>query len=331
MLARFACGCARTRTHLYVIWLFCLILKSLYLQVTIKASGPLYAKSACAHFNIKFIYNYFIMARGYILRGGSWRMKRNGSQRRSFKSFKRGSAWVMRTQRMKRRRRAAVHIINQSARGFTGIEVKFYDQGLVNGSLGTATDATAGEHDPSATIMMNTVTQGDGESQRDGRRITMKSIYVLGNVGIAAKAAQSAADASCIIFVALVMDTQTNGATLASENVFINPSGSVIMGSQPFRNLQFTKRFKVLATRSFSMANPSIANATSFSSDTGVIQSGLNKTFKMFVNLNTVVNYTGTTETVANIADNSLHLIAWTTSTQLAPLLTYSSRLRFVG
>ncbi len=216
-----------------------------------------------------------------------------------------------------------------TARGFTGIEVKFYDQKLLNAVITTSSTAAGGEHDPSATVLMNTVTQGDGESQRDGRRITMKSIYVVGNVRSDIQASQSAADNPCLIFVALVMDLQTNGATIESENVFINPGGSGVTAADPFRNLQFTRRFKILATRKLQLHNTSMTNNTG--SAGGIVQAGVIKRFKMFVNLNTVVNYTGTTETVANIADNSLHLIAWATETSLVPLLSYHSRLRYVG
>ncbi len=260
-----------------------------------------------------------------------------GGRRRKFRKFFRDvgrfRTFPFRVRPVLRGRRAfrrAVGVINRSARGFTGIEVKFYDQGLTNAALTTNTDASGGEHDPSATIMMNTVTQGDGESQRDGRRITMKSIYVVGNVNCVTQTLQSTADSASAIFIALVLDQQTNGATLASENVYLNPGGDIILGSQLFRNLQFTKRFRVLATRKFILQSPSITNDTGATG--GVIQMGVRRNFKMFVNLgNIVVNYTGTTETVANIADNSLHLIAWCTNTGLVPRLSYSSRLRFVG
>lgn len=268
----------------------------------------------------------------YVMPSGRRRMKRNGGSRRGFKWHSAGSAWTMRKAYHGRKRRArAIAVINQSARGFTGIEVKFYDQKLIGAALTTNTDASGGEHDPSATLMMNTVTQGDGESQRDGRRITMKSIYVLGNIDVNSKTSQSSADVAAQIFIALIMDTQTNGATIASENVFVNPGANAIMGAHVFRNLQFTKRFKILATRKFTLQDPTMVNATSFSADNGVIQAGIQKSFKMFVKLNTVVNFTGTTETIANIADNSLHLIAWCSSTTLVPKISYSSRLRFVG
>ncbi len=263
----------------------------------------------------------YVKKRMYGLRRGHYRQGLKRYARRAFPGRRaRSSRYAF---------RRAVATINRSARGFTGIEVKFYDQGLVAASLTTNTAAAGGEHDPSATLMLNTVTQGDGESQRDGRRITMKSIFVTGLIDVARASGDSVASAATAIFIALVMDTQTNGATLASENVFLNPAGNAILGAQPLRNLQFTKRFRILATRKFILGNQSMTNDTGATG--GVIASGMQRRFQMFSKLNTVVNYTGTTETVANIADNSLHIIAWCSSLDLVPKISYTSRLRFVG
>ncbi len=93
------------------------------------------------------------------------------------------------------------------------------------------------------------------------------------------------------------------------------------------RNLQFVSRFKVLATKKFSMQNPNLAY-----DGTNLEQQGLTHAFKMYVPLNDLVTtYTGTTESVVNITDNSLHLIAFTSSVALAPKLNYNARLRFMG
>lgn len=43
------------------------------------------------------------------------------------------------------------------------------------------------------------------------------------------------------------------------------------------------------------------------------------------------VTFTNTTADVANVADNSLHLIGFCTSTNFGPTLSYNSRMRFVG
>ncbi len=256
-------------------------------------------------------------------------MKRNGSTRRSFKGGRVGSAYRARRAHQRRSRWQGSRTMNRRVGGFLGIETKFYDTKLISSVINAPSDASAGEQNPSATICLNSVTQGDGESQRDGRKITMKSIFIEGHVAVSAQASQSTADAASTIFIALVMDTQTNGALFNSEDVFTNPSASATCAGGPFRNLQFSKRFRVLATRKFVMYPMTMTNDTGATG--GVIQGGLIKKFRFYKNLATQVIYNGTTETIANITDNSLSLIAYTNSTGLAPQLFYNARLRFVG
>ncbi len=217
-----------------------------------------------------------------------------------------------------------------NAKSWLGVESKFYDQKLIGSALTATTDATGGEHDPSATILLNTVVQGDGESNRDGRKITMTSIMVEGTITVDPQATQSTGKASANIFIALVLDKKTNGATINSEDVYKNVGAAAGTAANPFRNLLFAKRFRVLATRRFTIGDPNMTNDTGATG--GVISNGLVKRFKIFKNLNGIQTiYSATTETVANITDNSLHLIAYTTSTALSPQINYSSRLRFVG
>ncbi len=254
--------------------------------------------------------------------------RRRAPRTRARRTFKRSAMARGRMTTFRRRRPFAR---NARTGGFLGIEIKFYDQKLIDAALTAPTDASGGEHDPSATLMLNTVTQGDGESQRDGRKLTMRSIYVEGVINAAKQASQSSSDNATGIFVALVLDTQSNGATLNSEDVFTNPGANALTAAAPFRNLQFTKRFRVLATYKTTLQNSAMANATSFSADSGVVASGQRRTFKFFKNLGHNVLYSGTTETIANITDFSLHIIAYCTDVGMAPKISYSSRLRFVG
>ncbi len=211
--------------------------------------------------------------------------------------------------------------------GFLGIELKFYDTSLVGNAITAPTDASGGEQDPSATVLFNTVVQGDGESNRDGRQIIMKSLGIRGNISVASQINQTAIDAAPIVFMALVHDTQTNGATVNSEDVFKNGSGSAVCAANPFRNLQFVKRFRVLKSKTIKLHQ-----MESTYDGTNIEEGGYTIPFSMFVDLKSMtVNYSGTTETVANITDNSLHLIAYTTSVSQAPQMNYNARLRFVG
>ncbi len=220
-------------------------------------------------------------------------------------------------------------LTNLRAAGFLGIEYKFYDKSLVASALTAPTGATGGEHDPSGTVMLNTVVQGDGESNRDGRQIRMCSIQIKGTISCGNQATQSAADPATTVVIYLVLDTQTNGAQMNSEDCFTNPSASAALAAFPHRNLKFAKRFRVLARELIVLQNPAIANDAAATGN--IVQQGLVRPFNIYKKLDTTVNYSDTIENVSAITDNSLHVIAFCTNTGLAPFINYNSRLRFVG
>ncbi len=213
--------------------------------------------------------------------------------------------------------------------GFTGIERKFYDTSLVGGALTAPSDSTGGEHDQSATICMNSITQGDGESQRDGRVASIQGAYVKGTLKSVAQHATAVADDATKIYVALVLDTQTNGAQLNSEDVFKNQAANANLAASPMRNMQFTQRFRVLDTFECVMGDSNMANDTGATG--GLQQSGQIVPFTLSSNLQFRSQFSGTTESVANITDNSLHVIAYCSNTELVPTLNYNARIRFVG
>ncbi len=210
--------------------------------------------------------------------------------------------------------------------GFTGIERKFYDTSLVAASLTAPTDSTGGEHDQSATICLNTVIQGDGESNRDGRKCTFQSCFVKGLITCAAQANITAGLGATKVYIALVLDTQTNGAQLNSEDVFKNDSASGSMAASPMRNMQFTQRFRILDTAELIMADPNISY-----DGTNIEMNGIMQAFQLSTNLTFSSTYSATTETIANITDNSLHIIAFCNALGLVPKISYNARVRFVG
>ncbi len=210
--------------------------------------------------------------------------------------------------------------------GFTGIERKFYDTSLVAAALTAPSDSTGGEHDQSATICLNTAIQGDGESDRDGRKATFQSVFVKGVCTVAAQANNTAGLGASKIYIALVLDTQTNGAQLNSEDVFKNDSASASMVASPMRNMQFTQRFRILDTQEFIMQDPNISY-----DGTNIEMNGLQQAWQLSSNLTFSTTYSGTTETVANITDNSLHIIAFCSALGLVPTISYNARVRFVG
>ncbi len=259
----------------------------------------------------------------------------NGSRARTTRISKIKAAQKLARQRYPRsmayyRSRLAPMASNISTRGFMGIELKFLDTANTGFALLAPTDAAGGEVQPGvgATGSISAMAQGDGEQQRDGRKCTLKSVYVSGRVDCSAQANQTAGDNAAQCFIALVLDTQTNAATVASENVFANQSAAGTLAANPMRNLEFSSRFRILATDILTFDQPQMVW-----DGTNVEQAGLSKSFKFFKKLNIPVvhNTTGTTANVSTITDNSLHIIAYTSSTSLAPNIRYNARVRFVG
>jgi len=213
--------------------------------------------------------------------------------------------------------------------GFLTIERKFYDTKLDVTALTAPTDSSGGEYDPSTTSMMTTPDQGDGPSQRDGKEIAMLYLQINGFVSTNALEAIANPPSGLNIFVACVLDTQTNAAQMNSEDCFKNTSGQALLAANPQKNLLFGKRFRILKERIFNMDTKAISHiaADEFAN------AGQRKAFKWFIPLNGLkVRFSaGTTASIANVIDNSVHMIAYASGTTQVPSISYNARLRFVG
>lgn len=209
--------------------------------------------------------------------------------------------------------------------GFLGIELKYVDSALVSSALAAPTAAAGGEQDPATLLALNAIAQGDGEQQRDGKQVCIKSVYVSGVVDVPVQANLTAGTIDPLIYVALVLDKQTNGAQLNSEDVFVNPGASAVTAASPLRNLQYTSRFQVLD----SVVLHPPARQLSFDG-TNIESSGTRVPFKLSNTSDIITNYIATGAVVAAIQDHSLHVIAYT-STTTGATISYNARVRFVG
>lgn len=208
---------------------------------------------------------------------------------------------------------------NARTGGFMGLETKFIDYSY-SGAISTT--ITGAEADPATVDTLSAIAQGDGESNRDGRKCVLTSLHIRGDVQFDSinAAASGSTPAPDVCRVAVVWDTQSNGAQLNAEDVFL-PATHV---EHAFRNLQYTKRFKVLYDECFEMVPSAMGgNGTTAS------LVGDRKVFKINKALKVPVLHDGTTASMANITDNSLHVIAFGSSTGMT--LTYESRVRFQG
>ena len=142
---------------------------------------------------------------------------------RSSGPVRRTAARSASVRRTARRRSVSTH-------GFLGIERKFYDTSLPIDDAGAPqptqlkapTGAAGGEYDPSTTSMISTPAQGDSEQNRDGKRINILSLEIEGVITTQAKEGQAAPPGDSSVFIAIVLDKQTNGAQMNSEDCFLN-------------------------------------------------------------------------------------------------------------
>ncbi len=219
---------------------------------------------------------------------------------------------------------------NPRTAGFLGIELKFLDCAFNGVVLTAPTDATGGELQPSTgcTNALSVPAQGVGEQQRDGRAFTLKSMYINGVIDWVALPDQADATEPPGVFIALVLDTQTNAAAINSEDVFDNPGTSAQTAITPLRNLENSKRFRVVD--SVYLEAPQVASQTDGASTASYIPWGKCR-FKLAWSGEIRCDTKGTTADVASVTDNSFHLIGYSSTTNFTPSLFALSRARFVG
>lgn len=129
---------------------------------------------------------------------------------------------------------------NRRTAGFLGIEKKFLDCAIEGFAIPSTADATTGRVTITSgcTNCLSASAKGDGEQEREGRKITMKSIYISGIVRVATQSTQSAGDIAAHVIISLVWDKQTNGAAFNSQDVYTNPSSTSGLAANPLRNLE---------------------------------------------------------------------------------------------
>jgi len=208
-----------------------------------------------------------------------------------------------------------------------GIELKYVDYAIANVALVAPTACAGCEFDPATALSLNAIAQGDGEQQRDGKQVCLKSCYVTGTIDCPPLINQTAGASSPTVFIALVLDKQTNAAQLNSEDVYTNPSGSALTAANPLRDLQYSSRFQVLDSCVVELPPPQITY-----DGTNIETAGTRAPFKLSWTGELMTQYILTTAAIGAIQDNSLHIVAFTgPDLTTAPVISYNSRCRFVG
>lgn len=219
--------------------------------------------------------------------------------------------------------------MNRRTGGLMQLEQKFYDTSVVDAPILYPTNCAGLEVDPTTVNCISAPAQGSGDTQRVGRQITIRRIDVAGVFNIQSATAQTTInDHNPICVVYLVLDKQTNGAQLSSEDVLKNQAADVGANSALMRNISNTHRFQVLGKRVLHMQSMTAVNNSSAGtiSHTGdYLQWAFHKKCNIPVRFGVGLTSAG----VASVEDNSLHIIAVTNSSTHNIIMTYNARIRY--
>ncbi len=206
------------------------------------------------------------------------------------------------------RRRAALYRqrpVPYMARVSTG-ELKFFDTDVDDATV------AAGMNIQNLCI----VPEGNGESARIGRKMTIKKIHVKGSIELFA--ASTFTTSSDTVICMLVQDTQTNGAAFVATDLI----DTDIFKS--FRNLANSKRFNVLYSRTFALKVSGGAP-----SGAALIRGEDRRTLSVNVNVNIPIEYdnSATTGVITSVRTNNVYWV--TQSASAACAIIADARIRY--
>ncbi len=206
-------------------------------------------------------------------------------------------------------------------------ETKVSDQFLAASSITASSDWTGTEHDPATTNCLFAPAPGTAINQRVGREVVIKKVKIRGFIQCASQTNQTSSDNAAQCRVMLVKDKQTNGTQMQGEQLMSTPTATAINTLLGFQSTANFGRFDVLKDKFIKLQDPN------FSWDgTNMEQHGIVQWFKMNWRprggLKVRFNATGGS-TVADIVDNSLHIVAQASNVALAPSLSYNCRVTY--
>lgn len=146
-----------------------------------------------------------------------------------------------------------------------------------------------------------TIAEGNGESDRIGRKLTVKTIqwkFTVGMLGIASTANPSSSE---VVRVILYLDKQTNGATAAVADILESDD------FQAFRNLANSGRFNILMDKTYTVKLFAAAGDGGAAND----WSGETKAFTFFKSCSIPIEYdnSATTGVITSMRSNNIGVL----------------------
>lgn len=193
-------------------------------------------------------------------------------------------------------------------------ELKFLDTVKVATAIGTTGTAL------STTLLV--IPQGNGESERQGRKVTIRSIQFRGKVNF--PSTSTILDMDQRVRILVYVDSQTNKLAAPLADI-VNTAGTVDIDA--FRDLSNTSRFKVLMDR---IVNLPVHAVRQSSATVGANVPQLHS-WQFFKKLNVPIEYDSSADdgTLATITSNNIGIFAISHTATEAPLVGYTCRVRY--
>lgn len=206
-------------------------------------------------------------------------------------------------------------------------EMKYYDLNA-DAAINAVTTTWAGtENDPATKLTLLAPTVGAAINQRIGREVKVFKIKIRGAIRVPVQTLQSTQDPTSTIRLILAQDCQTNAAQMQGEELMADGANAPTT-IQAFQNLSNFGRFKVLKDKVYSIGDLNMANDAAATGN--IVQAGKVIQFKWTINFKVPVKVRFNAVnggTIADIVDNSWHVIAGCSSAALVPSIQYSSRV----
>lgn len=186
-------------------------------------------------------------------------------------------------------------------------ETKYFDSERTTTAIAVSgADWTNTELDPTTANCLFFPSPGTAYNNREGRKVYVKKMKINGWIQVDPTEGTDIPANCTNCRVIVYQDKQTNGQQSQGEQLM--DSGGSNLATLMFQNTANFGRFQVLKDKSFTFPNPSITW-----DGTNIVTAPFKRLFKISLKFNQpiLVNYNNTNgSTVADIVDNSFHLIA---------------------
>lgn len=204
-------------------------------------------------------------------------------------------------------------------------ERKYFDTYNDGTSVPAGNDWTGTELDPAEETLF-APSEGTDLDRRIGRRVEVLKIQVRGQLVVAKQSNQTASDEATVIRLILAQDKQTNGVQMQGEDLMSAPgSPTAFLTPLTMQNPANFGRFEVLKDKTFTIENPNAVY-----DGTNDEQQGLARPFKWTIKFPRPVEVRFNSSnggTVADIINNSFHIIGCRSTSDLTCTLYYQCRV----